>query len=220
MRIRRVIITRESNIENLANLPEQSSVKTCWRLPFNYTMFEFYHPVFERIYDDRPSISNAARAEDWVRRQTAAAIAEERRLLAPLYRDFHNPSDALILLVPSRVAIYHFVGKGKGQIAWPELNCAQGWEVSKRIRIKGQMIVAIEETVYGLQTVIRDWAVSMKGIGIVTQIGEIVTAGESFTINFECSAFSGDAVMALYILLTETRNLTSIQTLHFAPAGW
>lgn len=218
MRIRRIIITKECNIANIAELRKQPCVRKWWKLPLDYAIFEFYHPIFERIYDDDLDMSNAARMEEQVRLETAAALSEERRLLAPLYQEIKNPSDALTLLVPSKTAIYHFLGKGKGQIPWPNLACSNGWELSSRIHIRGRLVAAIPETLKSLQTVISDWANSMKYVGAITEMDDISFTGESFAFAAECSEHCGDAAMALFVLLTETRQMTSVQAVQFTPA--
>ena len=217
MRIRRVIITRESNIGERESLQKHPNIKGVWRLPFNYVMFEFYHPIFERIYEDNLEASNAARTEEQVKVQTSAAMSEEGRILAPLYAEISQPSDALTLLVPSKGAMYHFVGKGKGQIAWPELNCTKGWELARTTRVEMSLISSVPETLNNLDKLITDWAASLKNIGAPVRIDNVTHAGESVTAIFESSPAAGDAAMAFYILLTETRHLTSLYRVSFEP---
>jgi hypothetical protein len=217
MRIRRVIVTRESNIGELDSLQKHPNIKGVWRLPFNYVMFEFYHPVFERIYDDNMTASNAARVEEQVKVQTLAAMSEEGRILAPLYAEIRQPSDALTLLVPSNGAMYHFVGKGKGQIAWPELNCRKGWELARKTRVQMFLISAVPEALNNLDKLIADWAALLKNLGVLVRIKDLTRIGDSVTANVECFTSAGDAAMALYILLTETRSLTSVYRVSFDP---
>ncbi len=217
MRIRRVIITKQSNIANATELHNHPCVRRLWKLPLGYIMFEFYHPVFEKIYNDDLEKSNAARMEESVRHDTATAITEERKLLGPLYQQFQNPSDALTLLVPSTTAVYHVLGKGKGQLPWPDLVCSKGWELSNRLQVRGTMVSAIPETVSSLEMIIKSWTKSMRDIGAINRVGDISLIGQSFKVIAECSGACGDAAMALFVLLMETRQTTSVQTVQFGP---
>jgi hypothetical protein len=215
MRVRRVIITKNANVNNIETLPLHPNVRKCWRLPREYVLFEFYHPVFERIYDQDPAVANAARSDEIVRSQTAEAIAEERNLLAPLYRDIGNPSNALTLLVPSKAATYFFVGRGKGRISWPRTGYSPGWESSTRIRVDGRLFMALPEAVEGLRTVLREWSDSMTKIGEMKAIETLIIDGTHFSAICEFEGPCGDAAMALFMLLTETRNLSSLEAVGF-----
>jgi hypothetical protein len=75
MRVRRLIVTRDSNIKDIEALARHPNVRDCWRLPRGFVIFESYYPVFEQIYNNDLSIKHAALADAVVRLQTVDAIA-------------------------------------------------------------------------------------------------------------------------------------------------
>ena len=215
MRIRRVIITRNENFADIGALAKHPNVPKCWHLPRGYTLFEFYHPVFDRIYTNDQEAANAARLDDSVRLQTSAAVTEERKLLEPLYRGIGNPSNALTLLVPTKTVTYYFVGRGKGSIAWPQIGYSKDWEIARSIRVVGRVYSTVPETVEALIMVINEWAGALAGWGEIKELDGVSISGERFSTGALFNGSCGDAIMALLMLLTETRNLTSVEEVMF-----
>lgn len=215
MRSRKVIVTRKSETVHPEALATHPNVRGLWWLPHGYMLFEFYHPVFERIYDTEPGLAKSARQLDAVKGQTAQAVAEEQKLLWNLYRDFPESSEALMLLVPAQTAFYNFLGRYKRTIAWPSLGCSPLWETAQKIRVAGRLAANISETTDALRTVLEEWSASAPSTSIVHLPPKLAFDDEYFS--FECS-FSGpcgDATMGLYMVLTETRSLTSLQAVGF-----
>lgn len=214
MRNRRIIITRETNIEDVSRLEVHPNVRSVWWLPRGFVLFEFYHPVFELIYSENLAIANAARVNEEVRQQTADAVSVEQRLLAPLYTAIGHSSDALTLMVPARGATYHFVGKGKGHISWPELKSSDGWERARKMRVEMVLVSSIPETSNALEHVIADWSESLRGPAEM-KVENVSRINDGMVATVHCSTRIFDAAMALFILLTETRHLTSLCSVCF-----
>lgn len=215
MRIRRIIITHESSFANVEALNQHPNVRRYWRIPARYVLFEFYHPVYERIYDNNPAVSNAAWQNPETRSQAAEAVSQERALLAPLYREVGSASNAGLLLVASRTVMYHFMGRGKGQIQWPFLGRSADWETSDVIRISGRISSIKPDKIKELLLVMRCWEESMRAVGEVIHADELSFSGLSFTLNCRFSGGCGDATMLLFMLLTESRYLISLDAVGF-----
>ena len=215
MRIRRVIITRESSLADIEALQQHPNIKKCWRVPERYTLFEFYHPVYEHIYDNNPRVSNNAWQNPSIKFQAAEAVKQERALLAPLYRQVGSPSNAGLLLVPSRTAMYHFLGNTRDRIHWPFLGRSADWETSLVIRIAGQLGAVDPEKIEALRLVLRSWEDSMKSFRELVHLDEMAFHDSRFTITCSFSQACGDATMLLFMMLTESRYLICLDAVGF-----
>jgi len=215
MRIRRVIITQEASFANIDALQQHPNVKKYWRAPKHYVLFEFYHPVYDYIYDNDPAISNVAWQDPSIKLQAAQAVEQERALLAPLYRHVGNPSNAGLLLVPSRTAMYYFLGDAKGRIQWPFLGRSADWETSDVIRIVGQMPAINQSRIEELRLVLRCWEESMRGFGEPIHLDDVAFYNSRFTVVSRFTGECGDATMLLFMLLTESRYLICLDAAGF-----
>jgi hypothetical protein len=223
MRIRKVIVTKTTNVSDPSALGGHPNVKKTWDLGCGFVLFEFYHPVFNHIHESDLDLANAARNDPAVRTATAAAVAEERQLLAPLYQQLRRPSDALILLIPSKTTMYYFLGLGKGRIQWPEFARSTDWEVARSIRVAGRLFSVIDETIDGLNRIFKEWSKRMVAFGVMTQAETMVFSRNGFSTICEFTVPCGDAMIALFALLSETRYITSLDAVGFFlpddPAG-
>lgn len=216
---RRVIITRASEVGNPEELASHPNVRGLWSLPRGYVLFEFYHPVFEQIYETTPGVASSARRLESVRRETAQAIAEEQRLLSKLHRDMPDSSDALMLLVPSQASFYSFLGRNKRTFPWPSLGCSPFWDTSRKIRVAGRLVANVAETVSGLKSVLEEWSDSAPPVNSVRMGSDLHFEGEYFSFKCDFSSPCGDATMALFMLLAATRSLTSLEAVGFFLPG-
>jgi hypothetical protein len=212
------VVTQNSNVADIGALLRHENVIKCWRLPREYVLFEFYHPVFDHIYEINPQVKHTALGNESIRSQTAAASAIERGLLGPLYRKTQSPSDAVMLLVPAKTVFYEFLGARKGRIPWPDLGCSPGWESVRSVFITGQRESVSPEKEAALKEVFQEWLDTMKELGVMNQADSIRLVGHSFETVGEFTEPCGDAAIALYMLLTETRKITTVQSIgFFAP---
>lgn len=211
MRIRYVAINRDTDFADVEGFARHPHVVKCWRLPRAFTLYELYAPVFDLIWD--PDLSNAARLDPEVRRRTNEVYWERNRQLAPLLRDVpdpnHRPMD-----VRAITAHYHFFGLGRSY-HWPQLGTSVGWGEARVIRIAGRLATALPENVRSLQALFSEWADCMTRLGELTRAPVIHLSDGYFSEVFEFSGPCGDAAMALFMLVTDTRKLTSLQAIGF-----
>jgi hypothetical protein len=216
MRQRQVIIAKDMDVDFDA-LARHPMVIKCWRLPRGYTLFEYYHPVFERTWDCDVEAANAARRVEPYKSQTLAAEMEVRNMLAPLYRNYSGQQDYHMYVKCPRTVRYWFCGREKHTMKWPRIGCSTGWQDSPSIRIAGRLFVAMPETVEGIETVVSEWRDCLAGE--IRRAGEFTFTGDSFRAEYDFAGPCGDATMALFMLLTATRNLTSLEAVGFFLAG-
>jgi hypothetical protein len=212
VRVRKVVITKDSNISDVESLVHSVNVKKCWRLPRGYTLFEFYHPVFERLYDSDPQVSNAARLEAFVQEQSKMAHEERRRLLAPLYKGKPWTFQPVQLFFPGVTAMTEFLGEGK--VDWPEVRLpVEGWETNREAKLRVRLVIMTEDTTRELRKIIDLWGKSGIVQGEIEKVSPLSFEGRE--AEFSCKFQHGgrDAIMALYMLLTDTRALTSLESL-------
>jgi hypothetical protein len=219
--MREVIITRIDNLIPIEELQHHPIVRKCWTLSRGQTLLDLYAPVL-----DDPGIGTAARHQEPIKSKLTAYYDEQAKLLAPLYKCVSR-SEAEMALVPGTQSLYHFLGKDKYRIRWPEIGYSRGWEVAHTIRISGRLVAAIPETVEGLNSVVGEWLGSMASRIQIVLESPLRFEDRDFTLPVKFETACGDAVMALYMLLTETRSLTSLQAVSFfvpddfsSPGGW
>jgi len=215
---RKVIITAKQNLESSEKAFASDHVRKLWLLPRNQVLLEFYHPSFEMTRNPRI----AGLWDDSSRQAAADAVQKEKALLGPLYRRLRTPSDALMLLIPSRTAIYEFVGFGKGKIALPQAGCSSGWESVKEIRIAGKLShrsEAFEKRKAAFETVIDEWSGALKELGVEVNVNCSPFVGTYFSRMAQFSEPCGDACMALFMLATITRPTTDVECLGFFHEG-
>ena len=206
---RQVTIAKDADID-LEALAVHPLIVKCWRLPRGYTLFEQYHPVFEHTCNSDYEAARAAlRAEPYKSQHDAARLGW-RKLLAPAYAD--GKGDHMFVLM-TQTATYWFEGRERYTIKWPRIGVSKNWEGLSRIRIVGRLFLAIPEAVENLKTVFSEWQKAIPGE--VVQAGDLVFTGDGLSANYEFEGPCGDATMALFMLLTATRHLTSLEAIGF-----
>jgi hypothetical protein len=217
MAVRQVIIAKDADID-FDILAKHPLVKKVWRLPRAYTLFEYYHPVFEHTWNSNYKAATAARQTEPYKSQTHAAEMETRNLLGPLYhayagQDYHMHEEV------SRTAWYWFKGREKLTLKWPRIGHSKDWESSSTVRIAGRLFIAMPETIEGLDAVLSEWRDCMDGFGEIKRAAELRLEGDGFSADYEFAGPCGDATMALFMLLTVTRHLTSLEAVGFFLPG-
>jgi hypothetical protein len=208
------VVTRDSDFADIEALPSHPYVVKCWRLPRGHTLYELYHPVFDRIYDSDHEVGNAARMDPVARAQDQQVFAEERKLLAPLYREVAEPRRRPFCM-RSRTTEYLFFGRGKNSIKWPQIGTSAGWGEAQTIRVAGRLLMATPETIEGLRTVFKEWVDCMTALRELTSAEELRFSGEHFSSMCEFAGPCGDAVIALLMVLTATRKETALAAIGF-----
>lgn len=213
-----VFIVKQGNVANVDAVANHANITKCWKLPGEILLLEFYDPVFQRLHNDDPAVVKAAYQDESIRQRRMALDDELRTLFAPLYRDSERVSDRVVALIPSKTTNYEFLGHDKHRIAWPELGISPGWEHSRRIVVTGCLFAAVPETLGALNDAFGDWRIATSAETAV--VGPVSVTGRDFIADCEFSNPSGDALIALYAVLTDSRALTSIERVgFFLPGG-
>lgn len=212
---RKVIITDNSNLADPHLLPRHSCVKKHWPLLAGYTLFEFSHPAFQLTRESRFATSKWDYA---TQNLASAAVNEERELLKPLYASLLNPSDAVMLFIPSENATYEFVGRDKWSMRWPDLGCSPHWEVFNELRIAGRLVPSskgLSQQHVRLRRLFTDWAESLRHLQTTIEHSEVKLTGTYFATEIKCSDPAGDASMVLYLLATLQRSQIGLESIGF-----
>jgi hypothetical protein len=213
MFMRQVIITRYSNVADPHGLSKNKLVRKAWKLPRGYFLCELFDPVFESIYNWDMAKQRAAFADAGIRARSASIVAEEMALFAPLYGQEKRRSPFLRLGVPCQSVLYRFLDKQP--IRWPELGNSLNWESSRSIDITGELKSTSQEVAEGLRILFQEWVDALAALGELSRAHPIIFTGENFSAECEFTGPCGDAAMALYMLLTETKKITSVQSVGF-----
>src|SRR5262249_16954751 len=144
------------NVSDLAGLSYHPNVRKPWQLPCGYTLFEFYHPAFERILDNDVKVNRAARASQTARVETAAAIAEEKRILFPLFQGKSKDFQGVQLFFPGDTAFTLFLGQE--EMDWPTIKLFKGWELDLAPLFRMALAEPDESEQRALETIIGEWA--------------------------------------------------------------
>jgi hypothetical protein len=211
MRIRYVAINRDSDFTDVEAFASHQNVVKCWRLPRTFTLYELYAPVFDLVWD--PDLCHAARLDPVVREQENEVYWERNRQLAPLLREVADPNNHP-MDVRAITAHYDFFGRGRS-FRWPQLGTSPGWGEARVIRIAGRLAAFTPEKVQSLKAVFKEWGDRMRDLGELTSAGELGFSGAHFNAMCEFGGPCGDAAMALFMLVTDTRKLTSLQAIGF-----
>jgi hypothetical protein len=213
MFVRQVIITRYSNVADPDGISKNKLVQKAWRLPRGYFLCEFFDPVFEAIYNCDVAKQRAAFADEGIRARSAAVVAEEMALFAPLYGQEKRRSSFVKLGVPCQSVLYRFLDKQATR--WPELGHSPNWETARSIEITGELKSTSQKAAVELSIPFQEWVDAMAALGEISRAGPITFGGQKFLAECEFTGACGDAAMALYMLLTETKKITSVQSVGF-----
>jgi hypothetical protein len=213
MFIRQVIITRYSNVADPNGISKNKLVRNAWKLPRGYFLCELFDPVFESIYNWDMAKQCAAFADEGIRARSAAIVTEEMKLFAPLYGREKRRSPFLKLAVPCQSVLYRFLDRQP--IRWPELGYSPSWETARSIDIAGELKSTSREATEELRILFQEWVDAMAALGKIKRAHPITFTHEKFVAECEFTGACGDAAMALYMLLTETKKITSVQSVGF-----
>lgn len=198
-------------------IAEHANIIKCWRLPRELLLLEFYDAIFQRLHNDDTTVVNAAYQDQSIRQRRIALDDELRMMFAPLYRCGERVADGVVALIPSKTTNYEFLGNDKDRIPWPELGVSPGWHEAARIQVTGRLFAAVPETLEALHGVFSAWGMATSTE--TTHIDAITFNHRNFIATCEFSNPSGDALMALYAVLTDSRALTSIERVGFFLPG-
>lgn len=209
MTLRQVNITKLANLTYPDDMLNQPGVRKFWRLPLDNALFEFYDPIFE-IYNPRKN-----GRDETFERKMRAAIEAERKLMAPLM-------DRLSGVEKYRTeqyrhatwsAMYRFYNKNL--ITWPDIGESLEWYFSKVIKVEGFLSSQSPETLSVLEKDLNDWQDCMNKLGELKKASAVEITGEKYMMKCEFNEPCGDACMALFMLLSERKNITRLKSVGF-----
>lgn len=211
MALRRVDITRSVNISDLETLRNNPHVRNPWVMPWKFTLFEFYDPIYEQLGNPASGISDVTEWTEETRRYMERLVDTERDIMSPIYRGRprHWQGNRLALFLKS--AIYRIVDKQT--LALPWLGQSADWEVATRIRIAGRLRKAAYSDV--LENVVAQWAEWLQTAGQEPKRENLEFKGNDFHFVCEFRGTCGDSCLALYTALIATYQKTSIEAVGF-----
>lgn len=211
--MRRVEITRTANINPDIDLSQHPNVRRSWSIPGNYTLFEFYDPIYEKLDDPGSPLSSPTRWTDDIRRSMSELVEKERLILAPLYNGRPRHWQGNTLALPLRSALYRVLDTKR--LRWPWFGCFPGWELKTRLKVRGRLEQPSVKNQQALAGEVARWAEWASSIGELLSCGRPTFAEGGFEALCSFSGACGDVCMALYIMLTLSRPRTSLLALGF-----
>jgi len=209
--LRRVNITRTVNVANATAVWTNPRVRKAWLMPWEFTLFEFYDPIYEEMDNPSSQLSDPTEWSEETRRYMAELVEAERSILAPVYRGRppHWQGNKLGLLL--RSVIYRIIDRRKLYLPW--LGYGPDWEMKTKIRVCGRMHDSAKFTT--LEGVVVTWLRWLKSVGQRLEADQLSCTGPDFEFLCQFPESCGDACMALYSALVASHKATSIQALGF-----
>jgi hypothetical protein len=204
--MRKVIITRSSYLVD--ELSRQRIVKKHWSLPRGYTLFCIEDPVFSdsaHIYAPSPS--------------RASAILEEAMLFVPFCNGVRSLADIKALHIAGQAGSYHLVSASRTTLPWPTLKTSQNWDTSQTILVVCRLEAGSSQRRLLLKTIFSEWEVCMQRLRQVRQVVEVAAGSGRYAARAHFARASGEATMALLMLLCETSSLTSLKSVELLVPG-
>ena len=210
MASRRVNIVRNESVADQEELRRHPNVRGYLQFPWDYTVFEFYDPVFDQVASN--SKSGSIQSEE-TRRRLTSLMSEERRLLWPIYkgRPARWQGNQLVLFLTT--GTYRVLDRKK--TSWPFFGSSAGWEVEKLIKIVGRARHATAEHEIALETTFREWltwAKSASGLAVVENLNQ---QEGRFTLLCSFDGSCSEACIGLYLLIARTQKLTLVEAIGF-----
>lgn len=213
VRLRQVAIAKGTDVD-MEVLATHPNVVKRWCLPYGYVLFEFYHPIFDKAWDSDFSLATWHHYNEPSKSQVVEADREMKRVLAPLFDPGQNP-DCCMYTRYAPNAVYRFFGRERHSIKWPKIGLSQEWSSARRVRLAGRLFYSMPETTDALAAVIGQWHECLVGYGESAPGTNVKWAEEHFSSIYDFEDACGDATMALFMILTATRNLTSLEAVGF-----
>lgn len=221
--LRRVFIARRRHLADPEGMPGHSNVRKYWELPRKYVLFEFYHPVFEVIYSEDPRIQRKGWEDESVKAETVAAIGQQRKLLAPLFRGRSRIWHGIQLALPLSRVSYDFLDNKS--VSWPRLGFTRDWETAVAVQITGQLATSSTEAKAGFEKVFQEWVDWATTLGEINKAESISYSERDYNVHCEFPGACGDVLVVLIQLLAATRKFSSVESLGFvsdpnSPLWW
>lgn len=207
MNRRRIIITKRYNVIGPQELTEHPRVRKYWELPREYCLIE--------IGDCIEQASGSLNSHD-----LAVARLDEAAMFAPFYRSVKSIAEITTLHVALPTAIYHLVTDRKSVSRWLQLSLTNDWETSPVLHTACRLNSRRLEELQVVQASVSEWATSMLQTGGLRVFGPLAAENRKYALRCEFSGTSGDAAMALFMVLTDAMSAYHLRSVSFrAPKG-
>lgn len=191
---RRVDITRTPNIADLSSFQKSPYVRKTWAMPWAFTLFEIYDPIFEELDNPSSALADPTKWTEVTREYVRRIVDAERSMLAPLYkgRPHHWQGNKLGMFL--RTVTYRILDYKRLELPW--LGHSPDWEIATRIRIGGKLRQGVSGK--PVEAVLDKWLNWLSPLAEAPKMGALRVNGEDFDLLCDFPAACGDACMALY----------------------
>ncbi len=207
---RRVEITRTVNIADVEDLGKNPLVRKAWVMPWNFTLLEFYDPIYERLDDPSSDLSDPTQWTDATRARMNEIAEAKRKIIGRLYtgKPRHWQGNKMGMLLGS--VVYRIVDDKKMNLPW--LGYSVGWETARVVRICGRLGETKTDRFQGL---LQGWSNWLSSIHQAPQLSPLSTSGSDFSLLAEFPEACGDQCMALYTALVASEKKVSVEAVGF-----
>ena len=205
--MRKVIITRSSYLIPQEELSSHPGFHESWQLPQGYTLVSINDPVFQD-----PKTRHAPS------RSKAAAIMAENTIFAPFYQQPRSLADILALKVPTRTVFYHLITASRTLLQWPRLDLVQDWEIAEHLQVLCHYSRRGLPALHQPDSVFQEWQLCMRRLKVLQDFDRITFEPEAYSVRCHFSQSAGDAAMALFMILSNANDQTSLRSVRFTPS--
>lgn len=176
-------------------------------------LFEFYDPLLEAIHDPENPLSEISNHNEDIQQKLRELMAEERRILEPLYRGraLHWQGNAFGAFMKS--GIYRILDHKGVELPW--FGGCSDWDLAISSRICGKLWETDARSQDSLKKVIKEWFGWLRSLGENLSATEVSFNNDDFWLACDFGSPGGDACMALYAALLATRKSTSVRAAGF-----
>lgn len=207
--MRKVIITKSYNLVAPEELTTHPLLSKCWQLPREYTLIEIVDPALSQ---EEPSFQTS--------RHAALASMAEGMLFAPFHRRLKSLADITTLHFSTQTTSYHLITESRYIPRWPSFVLSPRWETQQAIAIHCRLNSDLASRFEVLQSTIVEWAARMREIGKLRLFLPIVSERRrKYVVNCEFAEPCGDQIVALFVLLADTRLHTCLRSVSFYLPG-
>ncbi|HUJ41019.1 MAG TPA: hypothetical protein VLW54_10760 [Candidatus Acidoferrales bacterium] len=200
-------IVRTDCVECVQTVGEHPNVRQLTALPRDWILYEFHHEIFrdpdylvEGTWEEKMTRSPRLRA------LRIEMLNQERRLIAPYYKDLKVPSDARGVLGTS-VCEYRICAKGR--LRFPTFEHGSGWDNLAAFTLS--LEAAPNRAAAALPELISEWIECSQGS--LTSMHHLQAIEGGFTLQGVCSGNSGHWFAALWALLADVRWKTGVSNM-------
>lgn len=207
--MRKVIVTKSYCLVAPEELTTHSQLRKCWKLPRDYTLIEILDPVLSQ---EEPSSQTARHAE--------LASMAEGTVFAPFHRRLKSLADITTLHFSAQTTSYHLITDRRQVPRWPLFVFSTGWDTREAVAIHCRLNSDLASRFEVLQSTIVEWAALMTEIGKLRLFLPILSERRrKYVVNCEFAEPCGDQIIALFILLADTRVHTCLRSASFYSPG-